>query len=373
MVSLVNIEVKAEDGVSSDSIKFGQTAALGGEVRDLGLGMRDGILAAFKEVNDKGGIRGKKLELISYNDNYEPGPAINNAKKLIMDDKVFAMLGIVGTPMAKAIEPITSEAKIPMIGSFTGAEFLSNPFKPYVVNIRSSYYQETESWIKHLTEDKNIKKIAVLYQDDAFGQAGLEGIKIAVAKRNNIEIVATDTYERNTMEISWALQTIQKSNPEAILMVGAYKPCAKFIKTAKSKNMNPIFINISFVGESLVRELGSLSTGLVITQVVPLPFDPSVAVVSDYQKSLKAQNSSAEFGFVSLEGYINARLAIEVLNHIDGDITRESFINTLYKVGKFDLGGFSLEYGTQNNRGSSKVFVSIVDDHGNFKYYDKLQ
>ena len=163
----------SEQGVGDKSIIFGQTAALGGPAAALGQGMNAGILAAFQEANESGGVAGRSLELISLDDGYEPDLAISNTKKLITDKQVFALIGGVGTPTANAIQPITSEAKIPFIGAFTGAEFLRTPFKRYVVNVRGSYWQETEEWIERLTTDLGVKRIAILYQDDSYGRAGL--------------------------------------------------------------------------------------------------------------------------------------------------------------------------------------------------------
>ena len=159
----------AEDGVTDAKIVFGQVAALEGAAADLGQGMRQGILAAFRDANRRGGISGRVLELKSLDDGYEPEKTIEAVKKLITDDKVFALVGAVGTPTSKAGQPIASAAKVPFIGPFTGAEFLRNPYKRYVVNIRASYFEEAGAWIDHLTEDLGISKIAILYQDDAPG------------------------------------------------------------------------------------------------------------------------------------------------------------------------------------------------------------
>ncbi|MGA7998416.1 MAG: ABC transporter substrate-binding protein, partial [Bradyrhizobium sp.] len=186
---LATTSLHAEDGVSNDRILFGQVSALSGPAQALGQGMREGILAAFEEANRSGGIGGRKLELKSVDDGYEPEKTIEATKRAITDDKVFALVGAVGTPTSKAGQPIATAAKVPFIGPFTGAEFLRNPFNRYIVNIRSSYFQETEAWIEHLTNDLGITRIAILYQDDAFGLAGLAGVKKAMDKRN-MELVA---------------------------------------------------------------------------------------------------------------------------------------------------------------------------------------
>ena len=293
----------AEDGVSKDSILFGQVAALNGPAQALGQGMREGILAAFEEANRAGGINGRKLELKSIDDGYEPEKTIEATNKAIKEEKVFALVGAVGTPTSKAGQPIATAAKVPFIGPFTGAEFLRNPFNRYVVNIRASYFQETEAWIEHLTNDLGITRIAILYQDDAFGLSGLAGVKKAMEKRN-LSLVAEGTFKRNTTAIKSALLEIMKGQPQAVVTVGPYKPIAAFIKLARQFKVDATFVAISFVGsDSLAHELGGQGAGVVVSQVVPFPGDKSLPVVASYQSALAAVHQKSKPGFVSLEGY----------------------------------------------------------------------
>lgn len=356
----------AEDGVSADKILFGQVAALSGPAQALGQGMREGIVAAFEEANRAGGIGGRKLALKSVDDGYEPVKMIDGMKKLIGEDKVFAIVGAVGTPTAKAGQPIASAAKIPFIGPFTGAEFLRNPYNRYVVNIRSSYFQETEAWIDHLTKDLGISKIAILYQDDAFGLAGLEGVNRAMAKRK-MELVATGAFRRNTEAIKSALLDIMKVEPEAVVTVGPYKPVAKFIKLAHQVKLNAVFVAISFVGsDALAQELAGQGAGVIVSQVVPFPRDTSLPVVASYQAAIAAMNAKANPGFVSLEGYLVGRLVVETLKRLPGEPTREAFLDAIAKA-PFDLGGVKLAYGLAKNQGSDQVYFTVLQSDGSFK------
>ena len=293
---------QAELGVSADTILFGQSAALDGPASALGTGMRTGLLAAFAETNHNGGVKGRKLELKSYDDGYEPERAIAHTIRLINEDKVFALIGEVGTPTSKAVQPIATKAAVPFIGPFTGAGFLRNPDLGNVVNFRGSYDQETEAWIKHLTEDLKYDRIAILYQDDSFGRVGLSGVQKALKKRG-LKLVAEGTYKRNTTAVKSALLSIRKGKPQAVVMVGAYKPIAEFIKLAGKTKLKATFVNISFVGsKALAKELGAQGAGVVITQVVPFPWDTSIPLVKQYHEALKAHDANAEPGFVSLEG-----------------------------------------------------------------------
>jgi ABC-type branched-subunit amino acid transport system substrate-binding protein len=366
-----NFPALAEDGVSKDKILFGQVAALSGPAQALGQGMREGILAAFDEANRAGGINGRKLELKSVDDGYEPEKTIKATKTIIGEDKVFALVGAVGTPTSKAGQPIATASKVPFIGPFTGAEFLRNPYNRYVVNIRSSYFQETEAWIEHLTKDLGITRIAILYQDDAFGVAGLEGVKLAMAKRN-MSLVASGAFKRNTTAVKSALLDIVKGNPQAIVTVGPYKPIAEFIKLVHQLKFDAAFVAISFVGsDSLAEELGNQGAGVIISQVVPFPSDKSLPVVASYSAALTAENPNAKPGFVSLEGYLVGRVVVESLKRVPGEPTREALLDATAKA-PFDLGGVTLSFGSSNNQGSDRVYFTILQSDGSFKPVQKL-
>jgi ABC-type branched-subunit amino acid transport system substrate-binding protein len=372
-MSFLNAAAYGEPGVFDDRIVFGQSAAFDGPAAALGLGMREGILAAFNEANAASGISGHKLELVSHDDSYDPEKAIANTKRLIDEDRVFALVGEVGTPTSNAAQPITTEKGVPFIGPFTGAAFLRNPSLGNVINVRGSYDQETEAWIEHLTKDLGTSRIAILYQDDTFGRAGLSGVTKAMDKRG-MKLVAEGTYERNTTAVKTALLDIRKADPQAIVMVGVYKPCAEFIKLARRLKLNAVFINISFVGaNALAKELGEDGKGVFVTQVVPFPGDTSLPLVARYQRALKAGNPDAQIGFVSLEGYMVGRLIVEALEKMKGPITRAGLLSTIKEVGAFDLGGITLSYGPDNNQGMDKVFFTAIDADGSFKPIDRLE
>jgi len=362
----------SDAGVFDDRIVFGQSAAFKGPAAALGLGMREGILAAFREINEAGGIDGRRLELVSYNDGYEPETAIANTHRLIEEDKVFALIGEVGTPTSKAVQPIATERGIPFLGPFTGAAFLRDPALDNVINVRASYDQETEAWIEHLTGDLGFTRIAILYQDDSFGRAGLKGVRDALTRRH-MDLVAEGTYMRNTTAVKRALLAIRKSRPEAVVMVGAYKPCATFIRVARQIALHAAFVNISFVGsKALSQELGPAGEGVIVTQVVPLPEDSRIPLVARYQCALHAVDQDVEPGFVSLEGYIVGRLVIEALDRLDGPVTRESLLSTIKEVGDFDLDGVALSYGPDDNQGMDRVFLTVIQADGSFEAVDHL-
>jgi ABC-type branched-subunit amino acid transport system substrate-binding protein len=363
---------RAENGVTQDTILFGQAAVLQGPASALGLGMKAGLEAAFEEANRNGGVHGRKIRLISVDDGYEPAKSIAATRKLIEEDKVFALIGPVGTPTAVAAQPIAGAAKVPFLGAFTGANFLRNPKLDNVINVRASYDLETEAWVKHLTEDLKISKIAIFYQDDAFGRAGLSGFEKAMKKRG-LPIVAEGTYERNTTAIKTALLALRKAAPEALVMVGAYQPSAEFIKLARKIEFNPVFVNISFVGASaLAKALGNEGAGVIVSQVVPFPWDTSLRVVAEYQTAIKAADPKAGPEFVSLEGYLVGRLAIAALEKTGPEPTRAGLLRAIRETAEFDIGGLKMTFGPNDNEGLDKVFMTVIEPDGSFKAIERF-
>src|SRR5262245_39098483 len=214
-------------GVTDTQVTLGQSVALTGPAQQLGLDMQLGATRYFNQVNARGGVHGRKIVLKTLDDGYESARAAENTKKLINEQKVFALFGYVGTPTSAASMPIFTEAKVPFVGPFTGAESLRNPLNRYIFNVRASYYDETEAIVQHLTA-MSVDKIAIFYQNDAYGQAGLAGVERALTKRN-LKLLAKGTVERNTVDVKKAVDEIGKAKPQAVVMISAYKSCAAFI------------------------------------------------------------------------------------------------------------------------------------------------
>ena len=359
-------------GVTDDRVLFGQSAAFSGPAEALGRGMRLGIRAAFEERNQTGGVHGRRLELVSLDDTYEPELAIANTRRLIEEDRVFALVGAVGTPTSNAAEPIASAAGVPYIGPFTGAEFLRSRSRPMVLNVRASYFQETEEMVERLSSDLGVSRFGILYQDDSYGLAGYKGLTRAL-KRRKLELAGIGTYPRNTTAVKTAVLDLSHSRPEAVVIIGAYRPVAAFIRWARLLGFDPVFINISFVGSNaLATELGEAGDGVLVTQVVPFPGDDSIPVVSDYRNALAAYAPESEPGFVSLEGYIVGRFVVEALDRAGPDLTRNGFINAVTLTGIHDLGGFELEFGPIDNQGSDRVFLTEIGSDGRYHPIERL-
>ena len=350
-------------GVTADTILIGQSAALSGPAEQLGKEMKAGAEAYFDAVNQSGGINGRKIKLLSLDDGYEPEKAAANTMKLITEDKILALFGYVGTPTSNAALPIFTEAKVPFVGAFTGAQSLREPFNRYIFNVRASYFDETEAIVQHLVQSGS-KRIAVFYQNDAYGKAGLAGVERAMKKRN-LAITSLATVERNTVDVAKAVQSMSKDNPTAIIMISAYKSCAAFIKAMQAANAFPQFWNVSFVGaKALSKELGEDGRGVHISQVVPFPSDVT-PIVREYQKRI---GDADKYSFTSLEGYIAAKVLVEGLRRAGKNPTRESLVDGLAGMGKVDLGGFTVNYTPTNHNGSSFVDLTIISRGGKFRH-----
>ncbi len=353
-------------GVTPDRILFGQSAAFEGSAAQLGQSMRLGILAAFHEANEAGGVNGRRLELVSIDDSYEPEAAIANTRKLIEEDQVFALIGAVGTPTSRSTTPIAAAAGVPYIAPFTGASFLRDPSWENVINLRASYNQETEEMVDRLIRDLDITSVGIMYQDDSYGRAGYGGVLQALDRRG-LQPAAIGIYPRNTTAVKTALLDLREGNPEAVIQIGAYEPVAEMILWARRTAWEPVFLNVSFVGSNaLARALGYRGVGVFVTQVVPFPWDDTQPVVASYQRALKAHDRDAEPGFVSLEGYIAGRLAIIGLERCGAEVDRSCFLDAILGADELDIDGFPLSFG-DDNQGSDAVFPTVIGFDG--RYY----
>src|SRR5712691_13089276 len=284
MVCVVPLKTMAQTpGVTSKSILLGQSAAFSGPAAQLGIQMNIGTKTYLDYVNAQGGVYGRKIELKTRDDRYEANLCVENTRKFIEEDRVFALVSYVGTPTTGAAMPVLTEAKVPLVGPFTGAELLRTPVNRYVFNVRASYYDETEKIVEQLVSTGN-KKIAAFFQDDSYGQAGLKGVEIAMGKRN-MKILALGKVERNTVKVEDAVKTINAAQPDGVVMISAYTSIAEFVRQMKRAGSTTQFHNVSFVGsKALADSLKDEGYGVAISQVVPFPWSPSVQVVKEYQE-----------------------------------------------------------------------------------------
>nr|WP_298171957.1 ABC transporter substrate-binding protein [uncultured Pseudomonas sp.] len=341
----------AENGVRPDEIRLGMANAQSGPAAGLGNGMRAGAQAYFTRINAEGGVHGRKITLIVKDDGYEPARSVAHTEALIETDKVFALLGYVGTPTSRAAVPIALRAQVPYLFPFTGAEFLRTPVKPWVFNIRASYFDETEEMVERMTADLGIEKIALLMQDDSFGETVKSGVVGALHKRG-MQIHAEARIQRNSLDVEAAVAALLPAQPEAIVFIGTYQQLAEAIARAKALGGAARFFTVSFIGtENFIAAAGANADGVYITQVMPSPHDASRAIVKNYLADI----APADVGYTSLEGYIDAAVFVAALRDAGPQPTRLELVKALEAL-NLDLGGFKVVFSPSNHQGSDAVF-----------------
>ncbi len=352
-------------GITENEILIGSSLALAGHAGYLGTQMLQGAMSYIRHINDSGGILDRKINLIALDDSYDPTLCLYNTQRLILAKQVFALFNYVGTPTTVRIIPLINEAKIPLVGMFTGANRLRQPVNRYLINIRASYYQETQAAVDLIVNEKNNDKVAVFYQYDEYGFDGLRGAEIALKKHGLIP-VAKGSYVRGTLDVEAGFEKIMQSNAQAVVMIGTYDPCAKFIHLARTRGYNPIFHNVSFVGsKELARRLGPAGEGVIVTQVVPPPHSSrkteTLPGVKQYLSLLKRYYPDSKPSFVGLEGFLNARILAEGIKRSGKNITREKFIRAIESIDHYDLGIRNLlSFGKNDYQGLDNVYYTII-------------
>jgi branched-chain amino acid transport system substrate-binding protein len=349
-------------GVSENEILIGSCSALEGPSKFLGTETVTGAKAYFDMINDEGGVNGRKLKLISADDSYDPTKT-QACFDHLMSQKVFAMGFFVGTPTAVKYIAMADAAKVPLIGLFTGAQTLSVPLRHWIINVRASYFDETREQVDGLWKTLNYKRIGVIYPDDAFGAAVLEGVKTAL-KAHGAEPAAIASYQRQTSQVGGAIDTVRAANPEAVVVVGPANTVAPILKQSHAKGWKPLFLTVSFVGtDELISEAGQDAEGVVITQVVPPYYMTEQKSVALYRRELGKYFPSEQPNFVSLEGFVDAMVMVEGLKRAGKDLTREGLIRAIESIHDHDLGlgpQLKLNYSAKEHKGFDHVIPTIV-------------
>ncbi|SFJ83719.1 amino acid/amide ABC transporter substrate-binding protein, HAAT family [Desulfomicrobium apsheronum] len=356
-------------GVTDTEVTFGSSLALQGHAGYLGQETLRGAMSYLQHVNEQGGVHGRAIRVITRDDSYDPPKCLDNTQRFLIEDQVFGLFCYVGTPTAVKILPLVEEAQVPLLGMFTGANALREPFMPYLINVRASYYQETNAAVEHLVQDLKLTRIAVFYQYDAFGFDGLTGTELAL-KRFGLEPVARGSYVRGTHDISEGLERIRESGAEAVVMIGTSDPCANFIRKSLENEYSPIFYMVSFVGaKELSRNLLQSETNgldVIMSQVVPPPIsrDGTVAEsAEEFVRLLEKYFPGEEPNFVGFEGYINAKVLVEGLRRAGRNLSRKSFLEAITSMTNFSLGGdVGLTFGPLDHQGMDKVYFTRLQD-----------
>ena len=346
---------------SGGKIVLGQSAPFTGPAAQLGIQFNRGANVWFDQLNAQGGVAGRKVELRKMDDGYEPERCAANTRKLI-DEEVFALFGYIGTPTSLAAVPLAKKEQVPFIAPFTGAMALRDPFSKYVFHMRASYNDETALIVRQMTT-LDLKKVAVFYQNDAYGKAGLDGVILALSALN-LKPVAQVTVERNSVEVDAAVKALVAAAPDAIVQVSAYKSCAAFIRAARKAGYGGTFYNVSFVGtQALADELGKDGAGVVVTQVVPSPYNAARPIAREFVEAVKKAGGDAQANFSSMEGYLAAKVFTEGLRRA-GAPTRDGLIAGLESMSDQSFGGFAVSFSPTNHVASRFVDLSMLTGDG---------
>ena len=356
------LQAQNTTGVTDREILIGSCSALEGPSHFLGTETVTGAKAYFAMINDGGGVDGRKLKLISYDDSYDPAKTEACFNRL-MEQNVFALGFFVGTPTAVKYIPMAEGNKIPVVGLFTGAQTLYVPLRHWIVNVRASYFDETREQIDGLWGTLGYKKIGVIYPEDGFGAAVLDGVKAAL-KTHGAEPVAAASYQRQTAQVGGAIDTVRAAKPDAVVIVGPANTVAPILKQSHAKGWKPLFLTVSFVGtDDLIAEAGADSDGIVITQVVPPYYLTEFKTVAMYRRTLTKYFPSAQPNFVSLEGFVDAMVLVEGLKRAGKDLTREGLIRGIESIHEHDLGlgpQLKLNYSSKEHKGLDHVLPTVV-------------
>lgn len=346
----------------SDKIILGQSAAFTGPAAQLGIQFHAGAKLHFDQLNAQGGIAGRNVEIRQLDDGYEPERCADNTRKLI-DEDVFALFGYIGTPTSVAALPLATKAKLPFIAPFTGAMALRIPLNRYAFHVRASYNDETGLIVRQL-HNVGITKIAVFYQNDAYGKAGLDGATLALAALN-LKPVATATVERNSVDVAKAVETINATMPEAVIQVSAYKSCAAYIRAARKAGYGGNFYNVSFVGtQALADELGKEGAGIVVSQVMPSPYSSTKPIAREFQDAVRKANGAVQANFSSMEGFVAAKVVAEGLRRGGQKAGREGLITGLESMGNLSMGGYNVNFSRSEHVASTFVEMSMLVGDG---------
>lgn len=353
-------------GVSAGAILIGQSAALSGPARELGGDMNRGAQLYFHEVNRQGGIFDREIKLKVLDDAYEPDQAVRNTRKLIDEDRVFALFGYVGAPTSLAALPLVNQARIPFFAPFTGARALRVPQNRYIFHVRASYDDECAAIVRQITMAGR-QRIFMAYNDGSYGAAGLEGIKTAIQAQpaGGAQLVGEHTLVRNTTDVDKAVRAALAQKPHAIVLVTAYTTAAAFIKAALAQDYRGQFYNVSVVGTlSLGKALGPQSAGVIVSEVMPYPGNATLPLIREYHRLLAAATPPGAYSYANIEGFVAAKVLVEGLRRAGRNLTRDRLIAALEGMGNTDLGGFGVRFAPSDHAGSKFVEMIILNGRG---------
>lgn len=348
------------------TVTIGQVAPLSGVLATTGQQMVLGGKVYFDSVNDQGGVHGAKIRTLVLDDGYKVDETLRLTKELVAKPEVVALFGFAGSAnIAKLLEEkVLADAGIALVAPYTGGELLRKPFNPWIFHVRAGYADEAEHMVKQLNT-QGLARIAVLYQNDAFGKAGLAGVESALQRRG-LKLVASASYERNTVEVASAVKVIRAATPQAVIMVAINKPAAAFAKQYREAGGGGQLFNISVVDPAELVKLGGIENvrGLGISQVVPYPYQQTIPVVREFHEAMKKYAPKDEVNYTNFEEFLGAKVLVEALRRAGPKPTRAKVIAALESMNNYNLGGVRIGFGPKERVGSRFVEVTVIGSQG---------
>jgi branched-chain amino acid transport system substrate-binding protein len=361
---LTAVSALAQTGVTDSTIVLGQSAPLTGDAEDTGQQLRDGALAYFDYINSRGGVHGRKITLKTLDDAARAERAAANTRKLIDEEKVFALFGYVGIGSAAAALPLATQANMPLFAPSSGAHALRQPVNKNVFHIRASYADEAEEIVQHVTT-LGMKRIAVFYQDNEYGKAALEGIQQALKKRG-LEPVAVAAAKDAASDVTAAVYKLHPANPQTVILAAPWASAVPFIQVMRASGSVASYWGLSLLGSrALATEMGKEAAGVQISQILPAPWDERNAVIEEYNK-LYLKNGKKEWSYTSLEGFIAAKVFAEGLQRAGRGLNRASLVKALESLAPYDVGGMIVRFSPDKRDGSSYVDLTMISRTGKF-------
>ena len=353
----------AAQGVEADSVTFVQVADTSGSRSTLTLELNAGTLAYFKQVNSQGGVHGREVRLATVDDGYAVKRTAELTKEWIEKDAAFAFVSSIGTANAEAVLPLINAAKVLLVAPLSGAISLREPFSRHVFHIRSSYAQEVERMVEHVLTI-GIERVAVFYDDDAFGQDVKRGVEEALARRK-LKPVAAGKVERGSTDVSQAVKTIAAARPQVVICGSFGKSLVEFIQAMKGTAVQPQFYALSFfTAGASIKQLGHDARGIGVTQVMPRPNAANLPLVREFNAAMAAHAPKARISYISLEGFLTGKVLVEALRRAGRPLSREKFMEALEGFRNLDLGGVFLSYSPTDHSGLKRVEITVIDGGG---------
>ena len=356
----------AAPSANAQVLVIGQVAPLSGVLASTGRQMVIGGQIYFDAINAQGGIHGAKIRHEVVDDGYKVAETVRLTREMLARPEVVALFGFAGTANVTQLltDGVLDAGGAALVAPYTGGESLRNPFNPWIFHVRAGYADEAEHMVQQLTT-LGMNRIAVMYQEDGFGKAGLLGVTNALAKRSLTLAVAAG-YERNTDKVEDAVKKIKASDAQAIIMVSVNKSTAAFMKLYRESGGGAQMYNISVVDPAELVKLAGLKNahGLGISQVVPYPYMPNMPVVREYQTLLKKYAPKELVNYTSFEEFVGAKVLVEALRRAGPNPTRAKVVKALESMGSYDTGGISVSYSPANRIGSRYVEVTVIGSTG---------